>query len=145
MILGIHPYIVTQGRGKEAVEFYQHAVQAQVLQVQTFGEMPDNPAYTVPEEAKDFIVNAHLKIGESDFMISDSFPGQPLAIGEQVTIALTTNDVEQTKQIFASLQEEGQVLQLLEATFWSPAYGQVKDKFGITWQITTFIESQSLT
>jgi PhnB protein len=40
-------------------------------------------------------------------MISDTFPGQPFSIGELVTIALTTNDVEEAKGVFAALQEGG--------------------------------------
>lgn len=25
----------------------------------------------------------------------------------------------------------------LQKTFWSPAFGMVRDKFGITWQVST--------
>lgn len=139
MILGIHPYIVTDRRGKEAVEFYQNAIDAQVLQVQTFGDMPANPDFELPDEMKQCILNAHLKVGDTDLMISDTFLGQDLPIGDQVTISITTNDVEKTREVFTRLQEEGQVLMALEKTFWSPLYGQVKDKFGVTWQITTFV------
>ncbi|MFE4100231.1 VOC family protein, partial [Priestia sp. YIM B13484] len=28
----------------------------------------------------------------------------------------------------------------LQETFWSPSYGQVTDKFGVTWQISTQID-----
>jgi PhnB protein len=137
MILGIHPYIVTEGRGKEAVEFYQKAIDAQVLQVQTFGDMPANPDFPVADEMKQRIINAHLKVGDTDLMISDTFAGQTLPIGDQVTISIATNDIEKTREVFTRLQAEGQVLMALEKTFWSPLYGQVKDKFGVTWQITT--------
>ena len=30
----------------------------------------------------------------------------------------------------------------LQETFWSPAYGQVKDKFNIEWQVTTSTTEQ---
>jgi PhnB protein len=138
-VLGIHPYIVTEGSGKEAITFYQQAIDAQVLQVQTFGDMPANPENPLPENAADLILNAHLKVGETDVMISDTFPGQLLPLGDQVTLALTTDDVEKTQAVFANLQEGGQVLMDLAETFWSPLYGQVKDKYGVTWQITTFV------
>ncbi|WP_028778149.1 VOC family protein [Shimazuella kribbensis] len=139
MILGIHPYIVTEGRGKEAIGFYQEAIDAQVLQVQTFGDMPQNPDFPTPDEMKHLIINAHLKVGDTDLMISDTFTGQSLPIGDQVTISLTTNHVEKTREVFTKLREEGHVICELEETFWSPLYGQVKDKFGVTWQITTFV------
>ncbi|MXQ52947.1 VOC family protein [Shimazuella alba] len=137
MILRIHPYIVTDGRGKEAVEFYQKAVDAQVLQVQTFGDVPANPDFPTPDEMKNRVINAHLKVGDTDLMISDTFTGQPLLIGDQVTISIATNNVEKTREVFNKLKVEGQVICELEATFWSSLYGQVKDQFGVTWQITT--------
>jgi PhnB protein len=140
MILGIHPYIVTEGRGREAVEFYKEAIDAQVLQVQKFGDMPASPDFPIPDEMKQRIINAHLKVGDTDLMISDTFADQTLPIGDQVTISLATNDIEKTREVFTRLQEEGQVLMALEETFWSPLYGQVKDKFGVTWQVTTVID-----
>jgi PhnB protein len=139
MILGIHPYVVVEGRGREALAFYQEAIDAQVLQVQTFGDMPENPDFPTPKEMKHLIINAHLKVGNADLMLSDTFPGQTLSMGEQVTISLTTNNVEKTRQVFVKLQEEGKINMALEETFWSPLYGQVTDKFGIKWQITTFV------
>ncbi|MXQ52901.1 VOC family protein [Shimazuella alba] len=140
MILGIHPYILTDGDGREAVEFYQEAIDAQVMQIQTFGDMPANSDFPIPDEMKQRIINAHLKVGDTDLMISDTFTGQTLPIGDQVTISLATNDIDKTREVFTKLQEEGQVLMALEETFWSPLYGQVKDKFGVTWQITTVID-----
>jgi PhnB protein len=140
MILGIHPYIVTEGRGREAVEFYKEVIDAQVLQVQKFGDMPASPDFPIPDEMKQRIINAHLKVGDTDLMISDTFADQTLPIGDQVTISLATNDIEKTREVFTRLQEEGQVLMALEETFWSPLYGQVKDKFGVTWQVTTVID-----
>ncbi|WP_100408022.1 VOC family protein [Bacillus solitudinis] len=137
MILEIYPYLVLNGNGQEAVKFYEDVLEAKVLGVQTFGDMPDNPEYPTPMEAKDRILNAHLKVGNTDLMLSDTFPGQPYHIGSQVTIAIIINDVEKSKKVFEKLQEDGQVIMSLQETFWSPLYGQVIDKFGITWQVST--------
>ncbi|MFC7392948.1 VOC family protein [Scopulibacillus cellulosilyticus] len=135
MILGIYPYLIMNGNGQEAVKFYENALDAKVLGVQTFGDMPENPE--IPNEAKDRVLNAHLKVGDTDLMLSDTFPGKPYQIGSQVTVAITINDVEKSKEVFEKLQEGGQVLMPLQETFWSPSYGQVTDKFGVTWQIST--------
>lgn len=37
-------------------------------------------------------------------------------------------------------RDGGELIMHLQETPWSPAYGQVKDKFGITWQISTVVE-----
>lgn len=137
MILGMYPYLVLDGNGQEAIKFYESALDAKVLGVQTFGDMPENPEYPTPIEAKDRVLNGHLQVGHTDLMVSDTFPGQPYQIGSQVTIAITIDTIEKSKEVFEKLSEDGQIMMPLQETFWSPSYGQVTDKFGITWQVST--------
>ena len=54
-----------------------------------------------------------------------------------VTIAITINDISKTKEVYDKLQDGGEILMPLQETFWSASYGQVLDKFGVTWQIST--------
>ncbi|ADC51417.1 hypothetical protein BpOF4_16870 [Alkalihalophilus pseudofirmus OF4] len=140
MIKALAPYIVTNGNGHEAVEFYKHAFDAELIGVQTFGDMPPNPEYSLPEEAKDRVMHAALQVGDTRLMISDTFPGQPYELGSQVTIAMILTDVEKSKDVFSKLSDGGNVTMELQETFWSPSYGQVTDKFGVSWQITTEVE-----
>ena len=60
----------------------------------------------------------------------------------QVTIAIQISNAEKAKEVFDKLQEGGEVIMPLQETFWSPAYGQVKDKFNIEWQVTTSTTEQ---
>ena len=90
---------------------------------------------------QDRVMNAHLKVGDTDLMLSDTFPGQPYQIGSQVTVAITVDSVEESKEVFEKLKEGGQIGMPLQETFWSPSYGQVTDKFGVTWQVSTQIDN----
>lgn len=137
MTVRLIPYLVMAGNAKEAIQFYEKALDAQVLFSQSFGEMPANPDFPLPEAAKDLVSHATLKIGETELMFSDAFPGQPHQIGNQVTICISTDDAEVSKKFFEALQEGGQVGMPLQETFFSPAYGIVTDKFGVTFQIYT--------
>lgn len=141
MIVNIYPYLTMNGNGQEAIKFYENALNAEVLTVQTFGDMPENPeSPPMTEEAKKRVLNAHLKVGDTDLMISDTFPGpheDTYQLGSQVTIALTMNNVETSKDVFGKLLEDGHEIMALQETFWSPSYGQVTDKFGVTWQVST--------
>lgn len=140
MILGVHAYLRMNGNAKEAVKFYENALEAEVLGVQTYGELPPNPEFTLPDEAKDRVVHANLKIGNSFLMLSDNFPGQPYQLGSQVDVAVLLSDIEKSTKVYRKLQEGGEVIMPLQETAWSPSYGQVKDKYGITWQISTVVE-----
>ncbi|AMM93263.1 3-demethylubiquinone-9 3-methyltransferase [Peribacillus simplex] len=137
MTMRLSPYLMMNGNAKEAIQFYEKALDAKVLFSQTFGEMPENPEFPLPEEAKELVSHAMLKVGETDLMFSDMFPGQTSQTGDQVTICISTNDIEESKRIFESLSQDGQVKMPLQEAFFSPAYGIVLDKFGITFQIYT--------
>ncbi|MGZ7441174.1 VOC family protein [Paenibacillus sp. TH7-28] len=137
MTMRLTPYLVMNGNAKEAISFYEKALGATVVFAQSFGEMPENPEFPLPEEAKDRVSHAMLKVGETDLMFSDTFPGQPHQSGNQVTICLTTNDAEQAKRMFDALAEGGRIDMPLQETFFSPAYGSLTDKFGVPFQIFT--------
>ncbi|MGG0718183.1 VOC family protein [Robertmurraya massiliosenegalensis] len=140
MILGVHAYLRMNGDAKEAVTFSEDALDAENLGVQTYGEFPENPEFPLPEEAKDRVVHAQLRIGNTFLMLSDTFPGQPYETGSQVDVAVMINDVNKTKEVYEKLLDGGEVVMPLQETPWSPSYGQVKDKYGVVWQISTLTE-----
>lgn len=129
MTARLSPYLMMGGNAKEAIQFYENALEAKVLNTVTYGEMGG-----APEELKDYVAHAAMKIGESDLMISDS-PEQPPQQGNQVTICITVKDAAKAKQFFEALQQDGQVHHPLKETPFSPAFGNVTDQFGITFQI----------
>ena len=114
MILGINPYLVLDGSGQEAVQFYKEALDAKVEVMQTFGDMPENPEYPVPTEAKERVLHATLKVGNTDLMISDTFPGQGHAIGSQVTIAIQISNAEKRKKYSVSYKKVAKLLCLFK-------------------------------
>ncbi len=137
MTLRLSPYLMMDGNAKEAIDFYVKTLDAQVLFSQSFGEMPENPEFPLPEEAKKLIGHAMIKVGETDLMFSDNFPGTPFQSGNQVTICISTKDKERSQQIYEGLQQGGKVNMPMQETFFSPAYAIVVDKFGVTFQIYT--------
>lgn len=136
LIQEINPYLVTNGNGQEAVQFYKAALDAEVISLQTFGDLPEGDM-PIPEESKNRLLHAHLKIGKSILMISDTHPGSPYQVGDHLSIAIMISDTEKTKAVFSKLEEGGKVEMPLQQTFWSPLYGQVQDKFGVLWQVST--------
>lgn len=137
MTLRLIPYLVMNGNAREAIQFYEKALGAQVLFSQSFGEMPENPDFPLPADAKERVSHATIKVGETELMLSDTFPGQPHQSGTQVSICITTDDADQARKMYEALQQDGQVTMPLQETFFSPAYGSVIDKFGVNFQIFT--------
>jgi len=69
-------------------------------------------------------------------MFSDTFPGTPYTVGDNISLAVVGKDVDELKSAFGKLKEGGNVTMELQETFWSKCYGQVQDKFGIQWQFS---------
>lgn len=137
MPLKLTPYFVMNGNAAEAIDFYQKALNAKVIFKQTFQEMPENPEFPLSEEAKNLISHAMLQIGASELMFSDQMPGGHATSGDQITICITSPDKDQSEKIFATLSDGGKISMPLQETFFSPAYGMVTDKFGISFQLFT--------
>jgi PhnB protein len=140
MSVRMNPYLVLDGNAKEAIAFYKKALDAEVITVQTFGEMPADPNHPLPDGVKDRVMHALLKVGETDLMFSDTFPGMAHQIGNHVTIAIVIDDAVKSKQIFDALAEGGRIDMPLQETFWSPLYGQVVDKYSVAWQVSTEVK-----
>lgn len=133
MLKAMEVYLVTDGNGLEALEFYKHALGATVEQVNMFKDfLPDCPA-----ELENYVMNAQFRLPNGQrFMISDNNPEMPYSVGDNITVALITDDTETAQDLFAKLSEGAkQITMDLQAVPWSPAYGSLQDKFGIHWQV----------
>jgi len=136
MTVKLTPYINLEGRAKEAIRFYEQTIGAEVQLLLTYGDMPNMPD-TFTDEMKSLVAHAKLKVGESELMFSDSPFGSTIDTGKRVTICITTNDVEKSKRMFDALQQDGQVNMPFKEEPFSPGFGEVTDKFGVTFQIYT--------
>jgi PhnB protein len=132
----INPYINFAGTCREAVEYYAKVFQTEKPQIMTFGEMPPDPKFTVPEEAKNWVLHARLEISGTPVMFSDVFPGMKLIVGNNVTLAVVSTNRDEILNWFNKLREGGTVQMDLQQTFWSKLYGNLRDKYGIEWQLS---------
>lgn len=142
MTVRLNPYLVMNGNAKEAVAFYEKALNAKNMGVQTFADMPADPNHPVPDAIKDRVLHAMLRVGDTDLMFSDNMPGMEHRVGNHVNVTIVTDDADTARRMFDGLSEGGTVTMPMQQTFWSPAYGQVTDKFGVPWQISTEAKGQ---
>lgn len=134
--MSVNIYVNFNGNCREAVEFYAQAFQTETPQIMTFGESPQKGGYPLPEEAKDLVMHTRLTIFDSTIMFSDTFPGSPFAVGNNMSLTIVTGDEEALRSAFTALKEGGTVSMDLQETFWSKCYGSLVDKFGIHWQFS---------
>ncbi|CYU70431.1 VOC family protein [Streptococcus suis] len=137
MLKAMEVYLVTNGNGLEAIEFYKNALGATVEQVNLFKDfLPDCPA-----ELENYVMNAQFRLNDQRFMLSDNNPEMPYTVGDNITVALITDDAETAQELYSKLSVDATAINMeLQAVPWSPAYGNVTDKFGISWQINAEVE-----
>jgi len=134
MAIGI--YINFNGNCLEAVQFYAQVFETEEPKIMTYGNTPPNPEFVLPEEAKNLVMHALLNINGSNIMFSDVFPGSPFVEGNNITLVVSSKNIDEIKSLFNKLKEGGSVEMELQETFWSKCYGNLTDKFGIGWQFS---------
>lgn len=129
-MLGIKPYISFKGNCKEAMNFYKDRLGAEVLFTQTYGESP-----MAGKGPDDKIMHCSLKIGDSVIMACDNVfeDSNPTTVGNNISLAIGTNDVAQADKAFEELSEGATILMPMQETFWAERFGMLTDKFGINW------------
>ena len=126
----LNPYISFNGQAKEAMEFYQ-AVLGGELNSNTFGEFG-----AADGDAAEQIMHAQLETPDGfTLMAADTPPGMDYNPGTNITISLSGDDTDNLRGWFEKLSDGGQVTVPLEKQMWGDEFGQLVDKFGITWLV----------
>jgi PhnB protein len=129
----IQPYLFFDGRCDEALDFYRRTLGAEVTTLMRFEESPEPTPVAEPEAAKK-VMHAEVRIGETTVMVSDGrCTGRPEFRGFALTLSVA--DEADVDRLFAALGEGGEVRMPLAKTFFSPRFGIVADKFGVTWMV----------
>lgn len=131
----IQPYLMFDGRCEEAVEFYRSRLGAKVEMLMRFKESPDPPPPgMLPPGSENKVMHSSLRIGDTIVMASDGrCAGQPSFQGFSLSISVPSE--ADAERIFAALADGGQVQMPLAKTFWSPRFGMVADRFGVSWMV----------
>ncbi|MBD2869244.1 VOC family protein [Paenibacillus arenilitoris] len=137
MTVQLTPYIMLDGNAAEAISFYEQALDAVVVFRESFGEGPENPERPMTDDVKKRVAHAVLKVGEAELLVADCVPGEPNDSGNRLTICITSSEIGQSRRYYEALQQGGEVNLPLQELYFSPAYGVVTDKFGVTFLIFT--------
>jgi PhnB protein len=131
----IQPYLFFEGRCEEAIELYRSALGAEVTMLMRYKDSPEPPNEEMcPPGNEDKVMHSSFRIGDTEVMASDGMSsGKPHFQG--VSLSLTLPDEATADRIFAELGEGGQVQMPLTQTFFSPRFGMVADRFGVSWMI----------
>lgn len=128
----LHPYLFFQGKADEAIAFYQTALDAKLVMLLRFKDMPQSSP--PPSGHPEAVMHARLEIGGAVLLLSDGHgSGGPNFADFALTLDVAS--AEQVDRLFAALTEGGGVVQAPQETFFSKQFAMARDRFGVTWII----------
>jgi PhnB protein len=131
----VQPYLFFQGRAEEAIQYYKQTLGAEVLTLMRFRDNPENPGPAcVAPGSEDKIMHACVRIGATEVMLSDGM-GMDKPEFKGVSLSLSVSSEAEADRIFNALGKDGQVHMAIGKTFFSPRFGVVADKFGVSWMV----------
>ena len=131
----IQPYLFFEGRAEEAIDFYREALGAEVEMLLRFKDNPEpSPECRMPPGIEDKVMHATLRVGDATVLVSDG-GCEEKADFSGFSLSLTVADAAEAEKRFAALGEGGTVRMPLGRTFFSPAFGMVADRFGVSWMV----------
>jgi len=128
MSVSFTPYISFRGQAREAMTFYQSIFGGE-LNVTTFadGGMTEG---VVPDQ----VMHSQLT-GDVELMASDTPESMPFSEGSRITLCFSGDaaGLDTCRDYYAKLSEGGAVGQPLDLAPWGDYFGELTDKYGVTW------------
>jgi PhnB protein len=130
----VQPYLMFNGRCEEALRFYENALGAKTMMTVPFKNSPVPPQQDMPPGYEEKIMHAELRIGDSTINMSDGMCNGSAAF-EGFSLSLIYATEAEADHAFNGLAQGGQIRMPLGQTFFSPRFGMLADRFGVSWMV----------
>lgn len=127
-------YLMFHRNCAEAIKTYEKALNAKIVELRKYSDMPANPAFPVPESDKDLVLHARLLVDDMELMCADG--SGEVARGNNMYVSLTTKDAALVQKAWDVLRQDGEIYMELSPSFFAVLHGSLRDKFGINWMFT---------
>lgn len=116
------------GRAEEAVNFYTTLFDdSEIADIEHYGANDPEPEGTVKQ--------AHFSLNGQRFIAKDSHLKHNFDFTPAISFFIESDNEKDIDDAFKELAKEGVVFMPLDAYPFSPKFGWVQDKFGISWQL----------
>ncbi|MCB0973092.1 MAG: VOC family protein [Actinobacteria bacterium] len=139
--MALQPYLFFTNTAKEAMTRY-HEIFGGTLELMTFADMPDTES-APPGVSPDGVMHSALMFGDGDVILASDDPSGDGAGVKGAALTLMLADQDEARRLFDALAEDGVVHMELAETFWSPMFGSLVDRFGVSWMISVESEGEA--
>jgi PhnB protein len=139
MAIDVTPHLNFRGNAREALEFYR-SVFGGALTIVSYADMGN------PDPATADHVTWGQVASDDGFrvMAYDVYPNLPWDQGRQpFFVSVRGTDPGELQRYWETLADGAAVIQPLGPSQWAPLYGQLTDRFGVTWVLDIAAERPS--
>jgi PhnB protein len=117
------------GNCEEAFRFYEKHLGGKIIMMMNQSQAPN-----APESAGKAIIHARMSIGDT-VLIANDVPPTVFQKIKSVYLYLAADSTEEAERVHNLLAEGGEIYTPLAETFFATRFGQLRDKFGVSWSI----------
>lgn len=128
--MAFHPYLNFGGNCREAFTRYQGIFGGELFVMGT-DELPD--AEPAPAGMEGMVMHAALTLGDGQMLMASDTTDHKRP--ESTYVSYSTPDVAEAERVWKELSDGAEVEMPLGETFWSPAFGVLRDRFGTLWMV----------
>lgn len=135
----IVPFLWFDGRAEEAARFYVSVFDDSAIQ-----EITRHTAFSAGAlgQAEGAVMTVVFRIGGQEFVALEG--GPMFSFTPAISFFVNCADVAEAERLFGRLIEGGTVLMPLGAYPFSPGYGWVQDRYGVSWQVNAGARRQKI-
>lgn len=134
MLTNIAPYINFNGQASEAIEFYRHALGAELEEITRWGDLPPEVGSFDGDAAKR-VMYSRISIAGHPICLSDVPTEMTVDLGSAHNVLLNFDHPDDLDRCFAALSDGGNAVMPVHHTFWNAKFGKVIDRFGVAWML----------
>jgi predicted 3-demethylubiquinone-9 3-methyltransferase (glyoxalase superfamily) len=129
MTTQVQPFLMFEGRAEKAMTFYVSLLpNSSIDRINRYGA--EGPG------KEGSVMTALFTLAGRQFMCIDSPVSHGFSFTPAMSIFVTCDSEAEVDTLFARLSDGGQVLMPLGAYPFSPKFGWLNDRFGVSWQIS---------
>lgn len=132
----LNPYLNFNDNCEEAFNFYRSVFGGEFLGIMRFKDVPAE--HQMAESEGEKVMHIALPIGQGTVLMGSDIPAgmRSVSIGDNVSIAITTESEAEADRLFHGLSAGGQVTMPMAKVFWGDYFGMCTDKFGVQWMVS---------
>ena len=127
-------YLTFDGNTEKAFELYRSVLGGEFTSLQRFGDTPHGEHMGETDKKK--IMHLTLQMPNGTLLMGNDHlegMGAPYVAGNNFSVSLHPETVEESDRLFKGLSAGGQVLVPLDRVFWGAYFGMFVDRFGVKW------------